>query len=60
LEKDAAVKYWCDQVTISTKTDWNYIRVNQDFWNKHSFDSLAALLKAISVGDNLIETKSKL
>ena len=57
LEKDAAVKYWCEQVTLSTKAEWNYIRVNQEFWNKHSFDSIADLLKSLAVPSKLPDTK---
>ena len=45
-EKDAAVKYWCEQVSLESKTPWKYIRVNQDWWNKHSFGTFQALISA--------------
>jgi type III restriction enzyme len=45
-EKDAAVKYWCQQVSLESKSPWNYVRVNQDWWNKHSFGSFESLITA--------------
>jgi type III restriction enzyme len=45
-EKDAAVKYWCEQVSLESNTRWKYIRVNQDWWNKHSFGTFQALVTA--------------
>ena len=45
-EKDAAVKYWCEQVSLESKSPWKYIRVNQDWWNKHSFGTFEALVIA--------------
>jgi type III restriction enzyme len=45
-EKDAAVKYWCEQVSLESKFPWKYMRVNQDWWNKHSFGSFNALVDA--------------
>jgi type III restriction enzyme len=45
-EKDAAVKYWCEQVSLESKFPWKYIRVNQDWWNKHSFGTFKALVEA--------------
>ncbi len=45
-EKDAAVKYWCEQVSLESKFPWKYIRVNQDWWNKHSFGTFKALVDA--------------
>jgi len=45
-EKDAAVKYWCQQVSLESKSPWNYVRVNQDWWNKHSFGTFESLITA--------------
>jgi type III restriction enzyme len=52
-EKDAAVKYWCEQVSIESKCPWKYIRVNQDWWNKHSFGTFQALISADTVAATL-------
>lgn len=48
MEKDSAVKYWCDQVSLESKSPWKYVRVNQDWWNKHSFGSFKDLIDAHS------------
>lgn len=48
LEKDAAVEYWCEQVSLTSGSQWSYFRVNQDFWNKHSFGTLTALVKTVN------------
>ena len=52
-EKDAAVKYWCEQVSLDSKSPWNYIRVNQDWWNRHSFGTFQALVSADELAPTL-------
>lgn len=45
--KDAAIEYWCEQVSLLTEEPWRYVRVNQDFFQKSSWKSLAELLVQI-------------
>jgi type III restriction enzyme len=47
-EKDAAVQYWCEQVSEESEESWMYVRVNQAWWNKHSFGKFAELISKIS------------
>ena len=47
-EKDAAVQYWCEQVSAESQESWSYVRVNQAWWNKHSFGTFSELILKIS------------
>lgn len=47
-EKDAAVQYWCEQVSAESQESWAYVRVNQAWWNKHSFGKFRELISKIS------------
>jgi type III restriction enzyme len=53
-EKDAAVKYWCEQVSAETGESWSYVRVNQVWWNRHSFGKFSELISKNS-SDSLSE-----
>jgi len=44
VEKDQAVEYWCSQVKSETNADWNYVRVNQDWWKRRNFTSFESLI----------------
>jgi len=57
LEKDEAIKYWCSQITNETGQSWSYTRVNQDWWNKHSFGTFTDMIKMQE--DNLKEEANK-
>jgi type III restriction enzyme len=42
--KDAAIQDWCERVTESAGTRWNYVRVNQSDFERGSWTALAELL----------------
>lgn len=49
LEKDEAMKDWCEKVSEQTKTMWRYIRVNQSvFGDGKKFSSFQALIDIIT------------
>ncbi len=46
--KDTAATLWCENATILTDTDWNYIKVSQSEYNKlkpENFEELTSTLK---------------
>jgi type III restriction enzyme len=45
--KDAAVEYWCDQITESTGERWQYLRVNQSLFKPETFDAYGDLLRLL-------------
>lgn len=48
LDKDAAMKDWCEKVSAQTKTKWRYVRVNQsEFGDGKQFPSFEALIETI-------------
>jgi type III restriction enzyme len=51
-QKDAAIRYWCSQVTALSGDPWEYIRVNQsDFKPIH--ESLRSLIDALHGADDV-------
>jgi type III restriction enzyme len=50
-QKDAAVRYWCEQVTAAAEQPWNYVRVNQSTFESAAHESFEALVAA-SRADN--------
>jgi type III restriction enzyme len=42
--KDAAIRYWCEQVTALTSIVWRYVRVNQDEFEQQSPTAFAQLI----------------
>ena len=49
--KDAAVEYWCEQVSAQTDSEWNFVRINQA-----TFDSRAWVNFTELVATALIES----
>jgi type III restriction enzyme len=45
--KDAAIEYWCEQISDLTGNPWRYIRVNQSLYQTVSVNTLSDLLEAI-------------
>ena len=45
--KDAAVEYWCSQVSEQSSAAWRYVRVNQDTFEKQAWESLRALTELV-------------
>jgi type III restriction enzyme len=46
--KDAAIRYWCEQVTASTGKSWRYLRVDQPIFKPEtlgSFNDLVSLIE---------------
>ena len=56
LEKDQAVQYGCSQVHAETKSEWNYVRVNQDWWKKHTFTTFESLIFELAKSDPIENT----
>jgi len=46
--KDAAISYWCEQVSGQTAASWRYVRVNQTDFGGGQFPSFAELLVALA------------
>lgn len=42
--KDERAKIWCEDLSKLTKSKWNFIRVNQKFFESHAFNSFYELL----------------
>jgi type III restriction enzyme len=47
-QKDAAIRYWCSQVTELTGDPWRYMRVDQPIWKPDTLDSFADLVQLVS------------
>lgn len=47
-QKDAAIAYWCTEVTRLTGDPWQYMRVDQPIWQPDKFRSYADLVKLIT------------
>ena len=47
LQKDAAIVNWCLEVSKIGEDNWGYMRVDQDWWNKQSLASFAALVSGV-------------
>ena len=45
--KDAAIEYWCEQVSILTDEPWRYVRVNQGFFQQAQSKTLVDLVNKI-------------
>ncbi len=45
--KDAAIDYWCEQVSASTGEPWRYMRVDQPIFKPETLADLAALVDLI-------------
>lgn len=46
--KDAAIRYWCEQVSSQTGASWRYLRVNQTDFGGGQFLSFAGLLESLA------------
>ncbi len=47
-QKDAAIAYWCTEVSRLTGDPWRYMRVNQDIWKPDTLGSYADLVALIT------------
>jgi hypothetical protein len=48
--KDAAVEYWCEQVSNRGHGEWRYVRINQSDFDPAAMVSFRELVYAIEVG----------
>ena len=56
--KDAAIKYWCEQVTEKTGEPWEYMRVDQVVFDAGGFDTLAELADRVRAsGDDEVRMR---
>jgi type III restriction enzyme len=53
--KDAAIRYWCEQVTASSGESWNYIRVDQPIFKPETLGSFAELVSLIEQRAAVVE-----
>jgi hypothetical protein len=42
--KDAAMKHWCERVTVATDKSWRYARVDQVSFHPAKYSSIAEML----------------
>jgi type III restriction enzyme len=47
-QKDAAIRYWCTQVTELSGEPWRYMRVDQPIWKPETLHSFADLVELIT------------
>jgi type III restriction enzyme len=47
-QKDAAIRYWCTQVTDLTGDPWRYMRVDQPIWKPDDLTSYGGLVDLIT------------
>lgn len=50
--KDAAIQYWCEQVSERTGQLWNYMRVNQGVFDAGGFDNLTELVERVAEAES--------
>jgi type III restriction enzyme len=50
-QKDAAIAYWCTEVSRLTGDPWRYMRVDQPIWHPDSLNSYADLVSLITERD---------
>jgi len=47
-EKDAAIRYWCKQVSELTDEPWRYMRVDQPIFKPNTLKTFAALVQLVT------------
>ena len=47
-QKDAAIRYWCTQVTDLSGEPWRYMRVDQPIWKPETLKSYMDLVELIT------------
>lgn len=47
-QKDAAIRYWCSQVSGLTGDPWRYMRIDQPIWRPDRLSGFADLVQLIS------------
>ncbi len=55
-QKDAAIRYWCSQVTDLTDEPWKYMRVDQPIFKPDKLKSYADLVELIAERNTAIDT----
>jgi type III restriction enzyme len=53
-QKDAAIRYWCTQVTDLLGEPWKYMRVDQPVFKPETLKDYAALVSLISERDSVV------
>jgi type III restriction enzyme len=54
-QKDAAIRYWCTEVTKLTADPWRYMRVDQPVWKPETLKGYAALVQLITERNHAID-----
>jgi hypothetical protein len=54
-QKDAAIRYWCTQVTDLSGEPWRYMRVDQPIWKPETLKSYADLVELITERSKAID-----
>ena len=54
-QKDAAIRYWCTQVTDLSGEPWRYMRVDQPIWKPETLKSYADLVELITERSEAID-----
>ncbi len=54
-QKDAAIAYWCTEVTRLTGDPWRYMRVDQPIWKPDTLTSYADLVGLITERDAAVD-----
>lgn len=54
-QKDAAIAYWCTEVSRLTGDQWRYMRVDQPIWKPESLGSYADLVALITERNSAVE-----
>jgi type III restriction enzyme len=55
-EKDAAIRYWCSQVTDLAGEPWKYMRVDQPVFKPDKLGSFADLVDVVTERDKALDT----
>jgi type III restriction enzyme len=54
-QKDAAIAYWCTQVSELTGESWRYMRVDQPIFKPDTLDDFAALVQLITKRNDALD-----
>lgn len=54
-QKDAAIRYWCTQVTDLTGDPWQYMRVDQPIWKPEKLKNYAELVALITERNDAVD-----
>ena len=55
-QKDAAIRYWCSQVTDLTDEPWKHMRVDQPIFKPDKLKNYADLVELITDRNSAVDT----